>query len=105
MALTTSHLTMERGPLATCFRRRQGDYRFYLSGDDSAQFAVSTDASPNNRRVIASVPASTSPGDFFVYPSEQSSELIRLSKGSTLLFRAAPQGARQLRSPYRVLGG
>ncbi len=63
-----------------------GDYRFYLSGDDNAEFALSTDASAGNMRVIAEVESSTSPGDFSVNPTTQRSETIRLTKGQRYYF-------------------
>ena len=65
---------------------RDGNYRFYLSGDDSAQFSLSSDAQPGNAQQIAEVLEPTARGDFFVDPDRQISEPVALVKGQRYYF-------------------
>ena len=65
---------------------RDGDYRFYLSGDDAVLFSLSSDAQPANAQILAEVTSATSRGDFFVDPDKQISEVVSLVKGQRYFF-------------------
>lgn len=57
-----------------------GDYRFLIAADDQARLLLSPTASKFSKKLVASVPRATSPGDFSRFP-EQRSEVISLQKG------------------------
>ncbi len=65
---------------------RSGTYRFYLSGDNSAKFALSTDASPANLVDLSEVTSLTARGDFFVDPDRQISDSVVLNAGERYYF-------------------
>jgi aryl-phospho-beta-D-glucosidase BglC (GH1 family) len=50
-----------------------GNYTFWISGDDNCQLWLSTDGSPSNASLIASVPGWTDPRQWNKYSSQQSS--------------------------------
>ncbi len=52
-----------------------GDYRFFLVADDGAEFWLSPTADPAGRRLVASVPGWSNPGDWNKYPSQTSAVL------------------------------
>ncbi|GGY80278.1 PA14 domain-containing protein [Marinobacter zhanjiangensis] len=49
-----------------------GIYRFFVAGDNNAQFWLSTDENPDNIQMIGSVPGWTSPNDYSKYSSQAS---------------------------------
>ncbi|ROT98400.1 hypothetical protein EB809_13955 [Marinobacter sp. R17] len=49
-----------------------GEYTFYVSGDDETQFLFSTNESPSNAEIIASVPNYTTPYNYTKYSSQTS---------------------------------
>lgn len=49
-----------------------GEYTFYVSGDDETQFWFSTNESPSNAEIIASVPNYTTPYNYTKYSSQTS---------------------------------
>jgi len=57
-----------------------GVYRFSIASDDSSRLLLGTDASPESRRVIASVGSYTRPHDWTRTPSQRSGE-IHLEQG------------------------
>ena len=64
-----------------------GDYTFYISTDDDGELWLSTDANPNNKRLIASVSGFTSPNEYYKYPS-QTSKTIYLIAGNKYYIEA-----------------
>lgn len=65
---------------------RTGSYRFFVSGDDTAAFYLSTNANAKNTRLIAQATSATGRGDFFVDPAQQISDPIQLTKGQRYFF-------------------
>lgn len=63
-----------------------GDYRFYVSGDDTVQFSLSHNASPENAVVIATVPHPSGAGDFLSSPDHQISAPVTLTEGERYYF-------------------
>lgn len=63
-----------------------GEYRFFVSGDDETQFLLSTDANPENARLIASVPSWTYPENYSQF-SAQTSGIIALDSGVRYYFQ------------------
>ncbi len=59
---------------------QDGDYTFWLTGDDGSELYVSTDTSPSNTVLAAEVVGWTNVGEWTKYPSQQSSP-ITLSAG------------------------
>ena len=57
-----------------------GNYVFYLHGDDNCELWLSEGTSPDGRRIIASVPVWTDPGDWTKFP-EQTSQPVPLVAG------------------------
>ncbi|HEX5221861.1 MAG TPA: lamin tail domain-containing protein [Verrucomicrobiae bacterium] len=49
-----------------------GDYRFWIASDDGGQLFVSTDETPANRRLVASVSVWAGPREWNKYPEQQS---------------------------------
>ncbi|MGB8170773.1 MAG: putative Ig domain-containing protein [Chthoniobacteraceae bacterium] len=64
-----------------------GQYRFYLASDDNGQLSLSTDASPANARVIASVPDWTNAREWTKFPA-QTSAPITLQAGQRYYIEA-----------------
>lgn len=64
-----------------------GTYIFYIHADDNAELWLSTDASPDSRRLIASVPGWTNPEEWGKYP-EQTSAGIELTAGQYYFIEA-----------------
>ncbi len=62
-----------------------GDYRFFVTSDDSSEFWLSTDASAANKRRVAYVATWTGIGEWNLYP-EQTSALIPLEAGRAYYF-------------------
>lgn len=62
-----------------------GDYRFFVSGDDETELWLSTSDQPEDARTIASVPRYASPGFYEKY-SSQTSGLIQLSATNSYYF-------------------
>src|SRR5690554_3664082 len=62
-----------------------GSYRFFVSGDDEAQFVFSTSASPADAQVVASVPRYSSRNQFNKY-SSQASPVFDLQAGKRYYF-------------------
>lgn len=62
-----------------------GAYRFFVSGDDEAQFLFSTSASSADARVVASVPRYSSRNQFDKY-SSQASPVFNLEAGKRYYF-------------------
>src|SRR5690606_13001062 len=58
-----------------------GSYTFWISGDANCELYLSTDRNPSNKRLIASVPGSTSKGELGKY-SQQKSGTINLVAGT-----------------------
>lgn len=59
---------------------QDGDYTFWLTGDDGSELYVSSDTSPANTSLAAEVVGWTNVGEWTKYPSQQSSP-ITLSAG------------------------
>lgn len=57
-----------------------GDYTFWVSGDDNTELWLSSDQSPVNRRLVAHVPGWTSPRQWNKFP-EQKSAPVTLTAG------------------------
>ncbi len=57
-----------------------GNYYFWIASDDNSELHLSTDASPGNLQLIASVPGWTSPRQWEKYASQQSSA-VHLTQG------------------------
>jgi|SRR5690554_1870153 len=70
-----------------------GDYRFYVTGDDETQFFLSTSERSDNGELIASVVGSTRVGEFTKY-SSQTSELKKLVAGQRYYFEIRFKEAR-----------
>ncbi len=64
-----------------------GNYRFWIASDDAGQLFVSTDATPANRKLVASVSLWTNPGEWTREPS-QTSALIPLVAGQRYYIEA-----------------
>ncbi len=64
-----------------------GNYRFWIASDDASTLFLSTDASPANRRVIASVSGWTGSRDWGA-SAEQQSALIPLTAGQSYYIEA-----------------
>ena len=64
-----------------------GNYIFYISTDDDGELWLSTDANPDNKRLIASVSGFTSPNEYYKYPS-QTSKTINLIAGNKYYIEA-----------------
>lgn len=58
-----------------------GDYTFWIAADDRAELWLSTDATPANKQLIASVPQAVNPRAYAKYPSQKSA-LVHLVKGA-----------------------
>lgn len=65
-----------------------GDYRFWIASDDGGQLFVSTDETPANRQLVASVSVWTGPREWNKYP-EQQSAAIPLVAGQRYYLEAA----------------
>ena len=52
-----------------------GDYTFYIASDDNSELRLSSDGTPANASMIASVSGTTSPRQWNKYPSQQSSPI------------------------------
>ncbi|PPI84722.1 hypothetical protein KEHDKFFH_08445 [Marinobacter maroccanus] len=63
-----------------------GEYRFFVSGDDETQFLLSTDANPENARLVASVPSWSYPENYTQF-SAQTSGIIVLESGVRYYFQ------------------
>lgn len=63
-----------------------GEYRFFLSADDGAEFWLSSDQSPDNASAIASVPNWTYAESYNQY-SSQTSGLVYLEAGKKYYFK------------------
>ncbi|KEF32239.1 hypothetical protein D777_00873 [Marinobacter nitratireducens] len=63
-----------------------GEYRFFLSADDGAEFWLSSDQSPDNASAIASVPNWTYTESYNQY-SSQTSGLVYLEAGAKYYFK------------------
>jgi hypothetical protein len=72
---------------ATFIAPVSGNYRFWIASDDASTLFLSTDASPANRRAIASVSGWTSSRDWGA-SAEQQSALIPLSAGQSYYIEA-----------------
>ncbi|GGF21609.1 hypothetical protein GCM10011383_36530 [Hymenobacter cavernae] len=57
-----------------------GDYVFYIAGDNQAELWLSTDDDPTHKQKLAFVPEYTAPGDYGRYAS-QKSKVVRLLTG------------------------
>jgi hypothetical protein len=64
-----------------------GNYTFWISGDDSAELWLSTNASPSTKRLIAKVPEYTNQREWNKYP-EQKSITILLQAGQAYYIEA-----------------
>ena len=64
-----------------------GDYRFLISGDDTALLYLSTSDRPADRRLIASVPSDTPPRTFDYYAA-QTSRPVHLDAGHAYAIEA-----------------
>ncbi len=64
-----------------------GDYHFWIAGDDNAELWVSPNASPDEASLIAHVPQWTKPYEWKKFP-EQASEPITLTKGVVIYVEA-----------------
>ncbi|MCD8534135.1 MAG: putative Ig domain-containing protein [Verrucomicrobia bacterium] len=64
-----------------------GDYVFYVSGDDNTQLWISSDQSPQNKRLIAQVPGWTGPREWTKFP-EQKSAPVSLVAGKPYFIEA-----------------
>lgn len=64
-----------------------GTYTFYIHGDDNCELWLSTTSSPDHRRLVASVPGWTNPGEWEKYP-EQTSAGIPLEAGKFYFIEA-----------------
>jgi len=62
-----------------------GRYRFFVSGDDETQFFFSTNASPGDAVMVASVPSSMQPNQFNSF-SSQTSPYFELVRGQKYYF-------------------
>ena len=58
-----------------------GEYRFYLSADNQAQLSVSTDANPDNGRVVATTPIWQPAGEWETLPAGSISQPLHLVGG------------------------
>ncbi len=61
---------------------QDGDYTFWVSGDDGTELLLSTDDNPANASVIADVPGWSPVNDWTKYPGNQDSAPITLSAGN-----------------------
>ena len=61
------------------------DVTFNVTGDDRAQFYLSTDENPDNKTLVANTPGYTSIANHVEYP-EQTSEIIQLSPNTNYYF-------------------
>ncbi len=52
-----------------------GNHTFWIAGDDDCEFWLSTDGSPANKRLVASVAGWTSSGQWDRYPSQKSAAI------------------------------
>jgi hypothetical protein len=64
---------------------QDGDYRFWIAADDRGVFFLSTDASPDNKIVVAFTPQSTAAGEYEKNP-EQITGPISLKAGERYYF-------------------
>lgn len=62
-----------------------GDYRFFISADDTARLLLSTSDQPDQAGIIATVPGKTSQGDYGKY-SSQTSAYQQLIEGQPYYF-------------------
>ena len=62
-----------------------GSYRFFVSGDDQTQFALSSNQSASNAQTVASVPSWSLQGEYDKF-SSQSSGVIELTAGRQYYF-------------------
>lgn len=67
-----------------------GTYRFFVSGDDQVEFYLSSNESPDNRTLIASVEGAVGYGDYFANAS-QASQPIELEAGRQYAFEVLHQ--------------
>jgi predicted esterase len=66
---------------------KDGDYTFFISGDDTALLYLGTDATASHRNVIASVPICTGHREYHKYQS-QTSKPVKLLAGHKYLLEA-----------------
>jgi glucose/arabinose dehydrogenase len=71
-----------------------GDYLFWIAADDAAQLWLSTDDKPENKQLIAGVPAWTASRQFDKYP-EQQSGIVQLEAGKKYYIEALHKDADQ----------
>ncbi|MCF8243857.1 MAG: DUF11 domain-containing protein [Saprospiraceae bacterium] len=64
-----------------------GQYRFWIASDDNGELWLSTDNSPTNKTLIASVSSWTNPQEWTKFPSQQSA-LITLAEGQQYYIEA-----------------
>lgn len=64
-----------------------GAFVFWISSDDDSQLFISTDVTPANKRLVASVSGWTNPREWTKYPSQQSAG-INLAAGQTYYVEA-----------------
>lgn len=95
---STSQLTSFEGPVnisdnyGTRIRGylcipQTGSYTFWIAGDDNCQLWLSTDDTPGNKVLLASVPGATSRRLWTKYP-QQKSTLVSLTKGKRYYIEA-----------------
>lgn len=53
-----------------------GTYTFYIHGDDNCELWLSTNSSPDHRRLVASVPEWTNPGEWGKFPQQTSAGIV-----------------------------
>jgi hypothetical protein len=63
-----------------------GDYTFWIAADDRAELWLSTDESPANRQLIASVPTAVNPRAYIKYPQQKA--IVSLVKGRRYFIEA-----------------
>ena len=81
-----------------------GDYTFWIAADDAARLLLSTDDTPDRKRLIASVQTATDPREWTKDPSQQSVSISLTNSPHIFSIDPVPAEIAYLRPPAEPIG-